>query len=437
MKLADRGYQTVMGAAMKVMPTYRQDMIAGPGTVEQIPWLLRENKKFRPMIVTGPRVSQTDFFEKIRKSIPEAVVFSDVEPDPTTETVEKIMEMFREHSCDSFVAVGGGSNMDAAKAAAAGLVRPGKKLTRLAGILKIRGTIPYFIAVPTTAGTGSECTVSAVITDSETGRKFAISDPALCPYVAILDPDLTASLPREVVAHTGMDALTHAVEAYLNWWYHKRKTPKLCLAAVHDVMLYLPFVYEDSSSVGARQKMLMASYRAGQAFSTACVGNIHAIAHAIGGTYHLPHGYVNAVLLPVVLEDYGRRARKLLADLGRISGCQGDNRKKLAEAFIAKIRDMNDMMEIPRTIPEIREEDMDRIAEWAVKEANPLYPVPVIYGKEDVKRILRAISEPAPADGEELPEGVEPAPANGEELPEGVEPAPADDEDIPEMRTEE
>lgn len=393
-KLFDRGYQTVMGVAMRVLPAYKQELIVGEGSLEQTPWLLRENNCSRPMIVTGPRVSQTEFFQKLLDMVPDSVVFDQVEPDPTTDFVEKIIERYMEKDCDSFVAIGGGSNIDAAKAAAAGLARKDKSLTQLGGVLKVREMIPFFIAIPTTAGTGSECTISAVITDSETGRKFAISDPALSPYAAILDPALTESLPKEMIAASGMDALTHAVEAYFNWRYHKRKTPKLCLAAIHDVMLYLPFVYEDNSSVAARQKLQLASYRAGQAFSTACVGNVHAIAHAIGGMYHLPHGYVNAVVLPAVLEDYGKKVIRPLADMGRISRCEGSSREELAQAFIEKIREMNREMDIPRTLPQIRQEDMDQMAEWAVKEANPLYPVPIIYTRDDVKRILTAVSEP-------------------------------------------
>ncbi|MDO5491539.1 MAG: iron-containing alcohol dehydrogenase, partial [Bacillota bacterium] len=392
-KLFDRSYQTVVGAVMKIIPAYKQELIVGEGCMEQAPWLLRENNCVRPMIVTGPRVGQSDFFQRLRRMIPEGIVFDQVEPDPTTELVGRIMDLYLEKDCDSFVAIGGGSDIDAAKAAAAGLARQEKKLTQLGGVLKVREMIPFFIAIPTTAGTGSETTSSAVITDSETGRKFTIGDPMLCPYAVILDPALTESLPKEMVAASGMDALTHAVEAYFNWRYHKRKTPKLCLAAIHDVMLYLPFVYEDNTSVAARQKLLLASYRAGQAFNTACVGNVHAIAHAIGGMYHLPHGYVNAVVLPAVLEDYGKKVTRPLADMGRISGCKGNSREELASAFIDRIRELNREMDIPETIPQIRVGDMDQMADWAVREANPLYPVPIIYSRDDVKRVLTAVSD--------------------------------------------
>ncbi len=406
MKVFDRGYQVFMGTAMRLMPRYRQDLVTGAGSIEKVPWMLRENNCKRPMIVTGPNVCRMDFFKELTAQIPGAVIFTEVEPDPTTEMVEQIMDQFIEAVCDSFVAVGGGSNIDAAKAAAAGLARPDRDIRDLGGLRKVREAIPYFIAVPTTAGTGSECTVAAVVKDSETGRKFSINDPVLCPHAAVLDPDLTASLPKETVAITGMDALTHAVEAYLNRLYHRVRTPRQCLQAVHDIMMYLPFVYEDASSTAARQKLLVASHRAGQAFTTACVGNIHAIAHTLGGLYGIPHGLANAVLLPLVLEDYGRKVQRPLSELAKISGIKGGSREELAAGFIARIREMNAEMGIPQTLDQIREEDLKRMAGWALKEANPLYPVPVIYKQKDVIRILRkaggldAGAGPAPEEDE-------------------------------------
>ena len=199
-----------------------------------------------------------------------------------------------------------------------------------------------------------------------------------------------------------------------------RSTAQLCLQAVRDIMLYLPFAYEEavekqalreaarnedtdgtvksrehsmsSSPEGytrARQKMLEASFMAGQAFTVACVGNVHAIAHTLGGLYRIPHGQANAVLLPVVLEDYGRKVSRPLKRLAKAAGLQGDEMS--AEGFIAKIRQMNRDMGMPEGFPQIRDEDLEQMAGWACMEANPLYPVPVIYNKSDVKRILKSI----------------------------------------------
>ena len=419
MHIYERGYQSIAGIGMKLLPASRQEVIAGPGSLQKTAGLLLDRKLSRPLIVTGPRVSRTDFFQRLVSSLEEAGcsprVFAEVEPDPSTDLIQRVTEAYKEGDCDSFIALGGGSNMDAAKAAAAGLARPEKSLVQLGGLMKVRKKIPYMIAIPTTAGTGSECTVAAVVTDSRTHRKFAINDPVLCPKAAVLDADLTADLPAPITAATGMDALTHAVEAYLNWPYHKRKTKGQALSAVHDIMLYLPFVYEASvqqeESAGtlqgtalpkdmsrARQKLLEASYRAGQAFTVACVGNVQAVAHTLGGIYHIPHGQANAVLLPVILEDYGKKIYRPLAALAKAAGLDRGSRvsdKELAEAFIERIRRMNRDMKIPETFSQLKEEDFDQMAEWAVKEANPLYPVPVIYDEEDVKRILRKISGPS------------------------------------------
>ena len=423
MHLFDRGYQLGMGIGMKLLPASKQEVITGPGKITSAAELLKGKGLSRPLIVTGPRVSKTDFFQRLEQALTEAgcepCVFTGVEPDPSTDLVSRVAMAYRTGGCDCFIALGGGSNMDAAKAAAASLARPGKEITSLGGLMKVRRKPPYMVAIPTTAGTGSECTVAAVIKDSETNRKFAINDPVLCPDAAILDPDLTEKLPASVVAATGMDALTHAVEAWLNRPYHKRATAGQCVSAVHDIMMYLPFVYEEAvksgsgeggssedgaggnsekggSSVRARQKLLKASYKAGQAFTVACVGNVHAIAHTLGGLYHIPHGRANAVLLPVVLEDYGEKIRRPLARLVREAGIgqllKSDGQETdPAEAFIRQIRQMNRQMGIPEGFEQIREEDLDQMAKWAVKEANPLYPVPVIYDRKDVKRILRKI----------------------------------------------
>lgn len=424
MHLMERGYQLGMGIGMKLLPASKQEVLSGAGEIMKVPELLQRRGLSRPLIVTGPRVSKTDFFQRLEQALTEAecapCVFTEVEPDPTTDLIDRVTTAYRIGGCDCFIALGGGSNMDAAKAAAAALARPEKTFRQLGGVMKVRRKTPCMIAIPTTAGTGSECTVAAVVTDLETHRKFAINDPALCPDAAVLDPDLTADLPPSIVAATGMDALTHAVEAWLNRRYHKRATPEQCAAAVHDIMMYLPFVYEDaaagknragdsegptdtgeeppSGGSRAREKLLVASYKAGQAFTVACVGNVHAIAHTLGGLYHIPHGQANAVLLPVVLEDYGpvvwrslarlARAARILPLLGLQPHCDDE---QIAGAFIARIRQMNKEMGIPQGFEQIREEDMDQMAAWAVKEANPLYPVPVIYSRDDIKRVLRQV----------------------------------------------
>lgn len=388
-QIYDRLYQSAFGLGIRILPGKGPQVVSGAHALNRINEILEKEGKLHPMIVTGPRIVKSEFFVNACGTLKEYSLFSDVRPDPDTKTVEKIAAMYTQERCDCFVAIGGGSNMDAAKAASARIARRDRTLQEMGGTLKVRRKTPLFLAVPTTAGTGSECTVAAVVTDPETHHKYSINDFVLCPDYAILDPVLTVSLPPFLTATTGMDALTHAVEAYLNRPYHRRETPGQCREAVRAIFHYLPEAFKKPDNLKARQEMLFASFKAGLAFTTACVGNVHAAAHTIGGLYHVPHGLANAVLLPIVLEDYGKKVERPLADLARFAHIAAGTDSECAAAFIQKIRDMNRTFGIPDHIEKISEDDLDQMASWAVQEANPLYPVPVIYDREHFKRILR------------------------------------------------
>ena len=255
--------------------------------------------------------------------------------------------------------------------------------------MKVRRPLPLFIAVPTTAGTGSEATIAAVVTGEE-HRKYAVSDLCLIPRYAVLDPTLTLSLPPAVTAQTGMDALTHAVEAYLSLYYNTRETRALAESAVRDIFRYLPVACRDGQSLTAREQMLRASFDAGCAFTRASVGNVHAIAHTLGGLYGIPHGLACAVTLPVVLEDYGAAVHPRLARLGSLIGLTGTERER-AVGFLAAIRALNASLGIPDRFGGIRGEDLPRMAAWAAAEANPVYPVPVVYDQARFRRVLERL----------------------------------------------
>ena len=275
--------------------------------------------------------------------------------------------------------------------AAARLARPDRPLSQLVGLLKVRRRIPPLIAVPTTAGTGSETTIAAVVTGSD-HHKYAISDLCLIPRYAILDPALTVGLPPHITAETGMDALTHAVEAYLSRFYNTKQTRLLAEHAVVAIFTHLERAYRDGASLPDRAAMLQASFDAGAAFTRASVGNVHAIAHTLGGLYGTAHGLANAVLLPIVLEDYGAAAYPRLAHL---VGIQEASAEASARAFIAEIRAMNARMGIPDHFDCIRSEDIPLMASWACREANPVYPVPVIYDQARFARVIeRSRAEP-------------------------------------------
>lgn len=386
-KIYCRVFQACFGLGARVLPWRRPECITGAGSLERLPGLLQSAGCKKPMIVASRRQCAAPEFIAMAERLPAWSGFHSVTANPRIETVEQIAARFRAEGCDSMVAIGGGSPMDAAKAAAARLARPSRSVAQLKGLLKVHKKIVPFAAVPTTAGTGSETTIAAVVTD-ENHHKYAVNDLCLIPRWAILDPALTVSLPAQVTAETGLDALTHAVEAYTNVLYNTRQTRELARQAVAAIFEYLPRACADGTDLRARQEMLTASYRAGFAFTRASVGNVHALAHTLGGLYNVPHGRANAVLLPVMLEEYGPAVYKRLAGLADVVGlCPNGDRAEKARAFIGAIYDMNRTLGIPTGFDCIRPEDLPQMAAWAEAEANPVYPVPVVFGEEDFIRV--------------------------------------------------
>ncbi len=384
-----------IGLGMKAIKIPRPVLYEGPGSSDRLSGILETEGRLRPLIVTSPGTVQREYFNKIKDSLLEnrlePVVSATVSEDPSISVIKDIARMYRDEECDCLVAIGGGSPMDAMKGAAALIARPGADIRGMKGIMKVGKNTPLMIAVPTTAGTGSECTVAAVITDENENYKFTVSDLSLCPKYAILDSCLTVSLPKSITAMTGMDALTHAVEAYLNTPYHKADTAELCESAVSKIFRYLERACNEPEDLAVRQNMLKASFEAGEAFTVACVGNVHAIGHGIGGICHKPHGLCMAVLLPIVLLDYGKAAYGSLAKLALRSGVledDGSGERQTGLRFIEKIRRLNRIVGIPSEFEGLRYADVDEIARRAVKEAVPLYPTPVTYAEDDVKRVL-------------------------------------------------
>lgn len=385
-----RAFQCCFAVGAHFLPWRRPKVYAGPGSLLRAADILRENGLRRPFVVASRRQCADEHFRALQETLDEQdillSIFSAVETDPSVETVERIASQYRLDRCDCFLVIGGGSPMDAAKAAAARLARPEKTVPQLGGLLKVRRRVPPLIAVPTTAGTGSETTIAAVVTDGH--HKYAISDLCLIPRYAILDPTLSTGLPPRITAETGMDALTHAVEAYLSRFYNTGMTRALAESAVVAIFAHLERAYRDGASLDDRAAMLQASFDAGAAFTRASVGNVHAIAHTLGGLYGVPHGLANAVLLPLVLEDYGAAAYPRLAHLARLLGLKGDTEATRAKAFIAEIRAMNARMNVPDRLDCIRDEDIPLMARWAAQEANPVYPVPVIYDEARFARVI-------------------------------------------------
>ena len=387
-----RTYQCVFGLGARLLPWRRPETVTGPGSLARIPALLTKCGTRRPLVAASRRQCADPAFQQMLSRLEGYALFSDIQPNPPVSAVEAAAALYRREGCDSLVAVGGGSPMDTAKAAAALLARPDRTLSQLAGLLKVRRPIPPYIAVPTTAGTGSETTIAAVVTGAD-HHKYAVSDLCLIPRCAVLDPLLTVSLPPRTTAETGMDALTHAVEAYLSRFYPTRQTDRLAEEAVVTIFRTLEHACAHGDDVDARQALLTASYQAGAAFTRASVGNVHAIAHTLGGLYGVGHGLANAVLLPVVLRDYGPAAHRKLARLAELVGLPGGTDGEKADAFIDAILAMNARLGIPTGFSCIREEDLPQMAAWAAKEANPTYPVPVIYDRGRFIRVIRQVMQ--------------------------------------------
>ena len=388
-----RSFQAVFNLGARCLAWRRPIPVSGVGSIRKIPELLKKEKVCKVMVVTGPTVGKK-LAPKILTELDRAgisyTLFAEVEANPSVNTVNRIQKLYLDGGCQGFIAIGGGSPMDAAKAAAARVVRPKTEVGKMAGLLRVGKKIPPYIAVPTTAGTGSETTIAAVITDTETHHKYALMDLHLVPKYAILDPEMTWELPQKITSTTGMDALTHAVEAYVCWTYNTQESIRLAEEAACEIFQYLERAYNDGNDMEARTQMLIASYKAGFAFTRAGVGNVHAIAHTLGGLYNTPHGLANAVILPIVLEDYGEAVHGKLAHLAELTGVQfsGTDAEK-ARAFIGEIRAMNRRMNIPSGFDFIKEADIPQMITWALAEANPVYPVPVVYDRKRCEKVIR------------------------------------------------
>ncbi|MGM9552623.1 MAG: iron-containing alcohol dehydrogenase [Clostridia bacterium] len=387
-KIYYRAFQNIFKIAIPFMP-YRSPRITE--TIEKIPIILREKDFNNVLIVTDKTVRRIDAFKKLENALKanqiSYVIFDKTVPNPTIENVEDARALYIKSGCQALIGLGGGSSIDCAKAVGARIAKKKQPVQKMGGILKIRKSIPFLIAVPTTAGTGSEVTLASVITDEKTHHKVPINDFPLIPRVAVHDPETTATLPPHIVATTGMDALTHAVEAYIGNSTTK-STRRDAIFALQLICENLFEAYNNPENKSARVNMLYASFLAGRAFSTSYVGYCHAVAHTLGGEYGVPHGLANAVLLPYVLKGYGESVYKKLGELARAIKIVDKNAsdKDGAEAFIKKIEEMNKTMNIPDKIEGIKEEDIPRLAHLAAKEANPLYPVPKLMDAKDLEK---------------------------------------------------
>ncbi|MBQ0013793.1 MAG: iron-containing alcohol dehydrogenase [Oscillospiraceae bacterium] len=404
-KIYWRAIEVVFTALMYCWGWFFPDptIIDGPGAIKKLPAVVKKKGKNQVLVVTDKGLMGLNLLDGLFKALDEAgvkyVVYDEVQPNPTIENVEAALKLYNDNNCQAVIAVGGGSPMDCAKGTIARVARPERPVAKMSGTFKVflpakkmNGLIPPpLYAVPTTAGTGSETTIAAVITDASTHDKFPIMDPFIRARYAVLDPELTAGLPKKVTSTTGMDAMTHAVEGYTNIWYNDKKFNDYGLKAIKLIFENLEKAYNNGSDLEARGNMLLASYYAGLCFTRGGVGYVHGIGHRLGGKYGVPHGLAMSVILPHVFSDalLGPYVYDKLAEIADYVGIIGATDEEKAKKFIAEVEAMNARMEIPTGFDCIKEEDIPWIAEHCIAEVLPTYPVKQIFTQAEIEKFVR------------------------------------------------
>lgn len=388
-RLYCRIYQGIFKLAMPILP-YRTPILEK--SVTATPKILKGAEINNCLIVTDASIKKLGLTKDLEDCLEKASInfsiYDGTIPNPTISNIEEAKEMYIKNNCEAIIAFGGGSVMDCAKITGARVVKPKQPVQKMKGLLKIRKKLPLLIAIPTTAGTGSETTLAAVITDEKTHHKYPINDFNLIPHYAILDYKNTLGLPPHITSTTGMDALTHAIEAYIGKSTTK-ETRNYAEKATKLIVRNLKKAYDNGSNNIARENMLLAAYYAGIAFTKSYVGYVHSVAHSLGGKYGVPHGLANAIILPYFLEEYGKKCENKLAKLAKLSQIakEEDSTKEASQKFIQWIKNTNNYMNIPDKIDSLKEEDIPELAKKASSEANPLYPVPLLMNAKELEKM--------------------------------------------------
>jgi len=401
-----RTYQFGMGLSLHFLPWIEPEIIDGTDSIKELPAVIKKKGISNVLVVTDPGLMGLNLLDSLFEALSTAgikySVYDQVQPNPTIENIEASYKIYKENKCQAIIGFGGGSPMDCAKATGARVARPNRSVAQMKGLFKVvmpalkMGSLlpPPLFAVPTTAGTGSETTVTAVVSNPQTHEKFPINDPVLRPRYAVLDPRLTVGLPPHITATTGIDALTHAVESYIGKFnYNNADTRMKAVMAVEMIFNNIEKAYKDGTDLEARGQMLLASYYAGFSFTRGCVGYVHGIGHKLGAMYGVPHGLAMSVIMPYVLEWYGKAAHKPLAELAEVAGVArfGMSQAEKANAFIEAVKALNSRLGIPTKFDCIQNGDIEAIAEHALLESHPLYPVPKIMSREDCMGVIKLL----------------------------------------------
>lgn len=398
-KLLGTGYIAGLKALVKVLNIPKPTVLTGKDSSVKLCESIANFGLKNTLVVTDRPLYDLGVLDVMLKTLDKMgakyTLFLDVEPDPTFAVVEKGLGVYRANNCDSVLAVGGGSSIDAAKVialAASNGVDPRK----LVGILKGKKASAPFFCVPTTAGTGSEVTIGAVISDTETHSKELVIETKIVPLMAALDPVLMKGLPPAITAATGMDALTHLVEGFLSTLANE-ESKYYSKAGIKLVFDNLPKAYKTGSNIAARENMALASFYGGLTINIAGLGYVHAFAHQLGARYRIPHGLANAKVLPHVLMFNKEHVAKELAELAELIGVAKSGASDLdkAEAFICAVKDLITSLGIDAKVSDLQLKDFPAIRYAAFKEANSTYAVPVYMSSSEADALMLSVSKGA------------------------------------------
>lgn len=377
----------------RFLVTPSQMTFSGQGSAEQLCAHISRLGHKKVLLITDKILVDLGLADKVKAAIEahqgELIIYDGVLPDPTVTMVNEGLAVVKAQKCDAIIAMGGGSSIDTAKGVAAAATHDG--IESLVGILKLkRETLPLF-AIPTTSGTGSEISIAAVISDPETHQKGVMADPKLIPQAVALDASLLVGMPASVTASTGIDALSHAVETYTGRWADA-SVKNYSGTAVKLIFEYLPRACTNGQDLEAREALSLASYYAGLSLNTGSVGNVHALAHQVGGKYAIPHGVAIGAVMPHVLEISVHKMQQQLAELAGLIGVakSGDSQLQNAHAFIRALTDLQAQVKIPQKLDAICDADIPQLAADGVKEALA-YPVRYFFSRGDAELLLRRL----------------------------------------------
>ena len=382
----------VLKLAGKLIPQTQPFIFTGKDASLALTKLIIEQDKQHVFIVTDAVLNKLGIANKICEQLAlhnvNVTVFDQVTPDPSEVVVNDGIALLKAQKCDLVLAIGGGSSIDAAKMMAV-LANSRQTIKGVAGLLKIKKFGLPLCVIPTTSGTGSEVTMAAVITDTDSQSKSLIVSPKMLAMATALDPLMMSGMPAKITADTGFDALTHAIEAYLST-YANTQTDQFSLTAIKLIFKQLPQCYHQGDDLDARQALALASCYAGLAFNKTNVGYVHAISHQIGAKYHSPHGFTNAVVLPSILEFYCQGCEQRLAEMAAAIGINTSllSTAEAAQQFIMAVKTLQKEVAIPAKLACINQQDITELSKSALQEAHYFYPVPKYLTRQQCETIL-------------------------------------------------